>query len=84
MMTTTKTGRAYEILSARRTPGQPRRIVASAPSFAEAMTLAGELFELLHIEADDEHAGCADFITRQGEVYCIEPEGFTLAGSAAA
>lgn len=75
---------AFEILETASRPGGPRRIVASAPSFADAVELARELFAVAFLEADDDHPGCADFITEAGQLYVIEPEGFTLAGSVAA
>lgn len=75
---------AFEILEPSPRPGGPRRIVASAPSFADAVELARELFAVAFIEEDADFPGCADFITSTGGLYCIEPEGFTLAGSAAA
>lgn len=76
--------RAFEILEQSTRPNGPRRIVAAAPSFAEAEELARELFAVAFLDHDDDYPGCADFITEGGALYCIQPEGFTLAGSAAA
>ena len=75
---------AFEILEQSSRPGGPRRIVASAASYAEAVELAGELLPIAHLDHDDDYPGCADFITVHGSLYCIQPQGFTLAGSMAA
>jgi hypothetical protein len=75
---------AFEILETASRPGGPRRIIGSAPSFADAVELAHELLPVLFLEEDDDFPGCADFITSTGLVCCIQPEGFTLTGSAAA
>jgi hypothetical protein len=75
---------AFEILETAMRPGGPRRIIGSAPSYAEAVELAHELLPVAFLEADDDFPGCADFITTTGLVGCIQPEGFTINGSAAA
>lgn len=75
---------ATEILEQSSRPGGPRRIVATAPSFADAVELARELFAVAYLEEDADFPGCADFITDAGQLFCIQPEGFTIAGSLAA
>lgn len=76
--------KSFEILETSDRPGGPRRIIAAAPSLADAIELARELLPVAFLEVDADYPDCADFITSTGGVYCIQPEGFTLAGSVAA
>lgn len=55
-----------------------RRVVCELATF-EAAEQRAKAMGSLYLERDADHAGCADFITKGGDVYCIEPVGFTLA-----
>lgn len=55
-----------------------RRVVATAPDFIAAKAKARELFAVAFLDDDEDFTDCADFITEQGTVYSIQPEGFAL------
>lgn len=55
-----------------------RRVVAQAETFDEAKAKARELFAVVFMHDDHQHEDCADFITEQGAIYAIQPQGFRL------
>jgi hypothetical protein len=56
----------------------PRQVMATAPDFATAKQTAQTMFDIVHIDDDADFHDCADFITSSGEVFAIQPEGFTI------
>lgn len=48
-------------------------VVAEYGTFAEAVSAAHDLFNIVCIAVDEDHEDCADFITMVGSLYMIEP-----------
>jgi hypothetical protein len=63
-------------------PQQRKVEVRTADTFADAVKLAGQLWQIVDIEHDALHQGCADFFTACGQVMSIEPQGFALGEAA--
>jgi hypothetical protein len=59
-------------------PQQRKVEVRTADSFADAIKLAGQLWQIIDLEHDALHQGCADYFTACGQVMSIEPQGFSL------
>lgn len=60
-----------------------KRKIISFESFEAAERFAREVYDIAYFEADADHPGCADFITKVGTIFAIQPIGFKLSGIAA-
>jgi hypothetical protein len=52
-------------------------VISTHDTFDEAL-LAAERLPILHVQVDEDHEGCADLITTDGDLYLIEPASWQL------
>lgn len=60
-----------------------KRSVVGFGSFDEALAFVRKAYDIVYLEEDADHPGCADFITKAGTIFAIQPVGFKVSGIAA-
>lgn len=82
-MVTISTGRenqmAYELCETGFN-GALKRPVANFETFEEAKEHVHKAYQIVFLSDDPDYPGCADFITKAGSLYVIQPIGFKVTG----